>query len=113
MSKRRQGKAKGGRAARHHEPQGAALPVPRPRRYSASGRDLLADGHQAISEFYAHQYRREQMEALGFIEEKLSPDEMMAALGINGIPKEGAGTDPRDEESGAPAAPAPLLEAAE
>jgi hypothetical protein len=51
VSRRKQGRPKGGRAARHHEPRGFA-PPPEPRRHDPEARDYVADGRQAVAEYF-------------------------------------------------------------
>lgn len=84
MSRRRQGRAKGGRAARHHEAQGSALPpLPRRRHRNSSGLDLDPLYKSAVEIELGHIERRQEMAALGFVEERLSPEEMFTELGID------------------------------
>lgn len=59
MSKRRQGKPKGGRTARHYEPGRRAQPLPLKLR-DPQARDYVADGRAAVEEYFATKHAAEE-----------------------------------------------------
>jgi hypothetical protein len=58
VSRRKQGRPKGGRAARHHEPQGLAPPPLN--RHDPTARDLVADGRAAVDAYFARKHEAER-----------------------------------------------------
>jgi len=59
VSRRKAGKPKGGRAARHHEAQGFAAP-PVPRYHDPDARDHVADGRQAVADYFDRKHAAER-----------------------------------------------------
>jgi hypothetical protein len=83
LSKRRQGKATGGRSARHHEAQ-EGTPLRSDLRHERLSRAELEEiGRRGAEMSIEHYRRRKELEKLGFVEHRLTAEEMLAEVAAN------------------------------